>query len=352
MVALRNSASVGNGTGNGNGRKGLAFRPREVAELLRGEQNHLSEGERDARERLLGALRREIIERTTFFVGAGTCGLGAGAGKTLAAVREYIDRRELDADVVEVGCIGMCSAEPLLDVQLPGRTRVSFEHVTSEKVAGLLDEVLAGALPASGVLGQFRKEPLEPWPDVPFLDEHPFFAPQTRWVLANCGLVNPRSIDEYLARGGYRAYATALHQLTRAELCDRIEASGLRGRGGGGFPTGRKWRIALNTAGYQKYMICNADEGDPGAFMDRAVIEGDPHRLVEGLGIAAYAIGATKAYVYIRAEYPLAIRMLTEAIRQAREYGLVGENVLDSGSTWKSSSSRGPGRSCAAKRRR
>jgi len=163
------------------------------------------------------------------------------------------------------------------------------------------------------------------------MDEHPFLAPQTRWVLANCGVIDPSNIDEYLAFGGYLALATALRNHTPMELCEFVEKSGLRGRGGGGFPTGAKWKFALNAASEQKYLICNADEGDPGAFMDRAVIEGDPHRLLEGMAIAAYAVGASKAYVYIRAEYPLAIRRLAAAISQAQAAGFLGGNILDSG---------------------
>jgi NADH:ubiquinone oxidoreductase subunit F (NADH-binding)/(2Fe-2S) ferredoxin len=316
---------------NGTSRNGLAFRQHEIDDMLCGREVHRTEEEIAEHERKLAQLRRDIVARPAIYVGTGSCGLGAGAGHTVEAVRNYIKDKNIDADVVEVGCIGMCSAEPLLDVQLPGRSRICFTQVTSDKAAKILDAVFAGAVPDSGVLGQFRMADTEPWPKVAYIDEHPFFAPQTRWVLANCGRIDPRSIDEYIARGGYQAFAKAVRHMTRSELCDIVEASGLRGRGGGGFPTGKKWRIALNTPGYQKYLICNADEGDPGAFMDRAVIEGDPHRLVEGIGIAAYAIGATKAYVYIRAEYPLAIEMLKEAIQQAKDYGLLGENVLDCG---------------------
>ena len=276
-------------------------------------------------------LRREHLTRPAIFVGAGTCGLGAGAAKTLAAVREYLKSHNLAADIIEVGCIGLCVAEPLLDVQLPGRPRVSFKAMTASKVPGLLDEVFAGRIPAEHALGQFRAADAAAWPDVNYLDEHPFFAPQTRWVLANCGLLDPSRIDEYLARGGYVALAKALRGYTPPELCEMVEASGLRGRGGGGFPTGKKWKFARATDADQKYLICNADEGDPGAFMDRAVIEGDPHRLVEGMAIAAYAIGATKAYVYIRAEYPLAIARLREAIADAERFGLLGDNILGSG---------------------
>jgi NADH:ubiquinone oxidoreductase subunit F (NADH-binding)/NAD-dependent dihydropyrimidine dehydrogenase PreA subunit/(2Fe-2S) ferredoxin len=304
---------------------GATLAPDEVRALL-------AAGEPDgALADRVALLRRDDVERTTILVGAGTCGLGAGAGKTLDAVRGCVEERGLDVDVVGVGCIGLCSAEPLLDVQLPGRTRVSFKSVSSGVVAGLLDEVLAGRIPGERVLGQFRQEGLEAWDHVAYLDEHPFFRPQTRWVLANCGLIDPGRIGEYVARGGYRALAATLRGRTPAEVCDEVIAAGLRGRGGGGFPTGRKWKIALGQAAEQKYLICNADEGDPGAFMDRAVIEGDPHRLVEGMALAAYAIGASKAYVYIRAEYPLAIRRLREALATAREFGLLGEDVLGTG---------------------
>ncbi len=289
----------------------------------------------EARQAMLAELRREDVSKPVVFVGTGTCGLGAGAGKTLAAARHWLEKKALDADVVEVGCIGLCAVEPIVDIQMPGKTRVSFQEVSADSVAELLESVVIdGELPAERVLGQHRpvaESGLEQWQGATWLDEHPFFAPQTRWVLANCGLIDPTRIEEYIARGGYAALAGTINSTTPAELCENIEASGLRGRGGGGFTTGKKWKFALNTPAEQKYLICNADEGDPGAFMDRAVIEGDPHRLLEGMAIAAYGIGASKAYVYIRAEYPLAIKRLREAIRQARAYGLLGHNILDSG---------------------
>jgi NADH:ubiquinone oxidoreductase subunit F (NADH-binding)/NAD-dependent dihydropyrimidine dehydrogenase PreA subunit len=269
--------------------------------------------------------------RPVLYAGTGTCGLGAGAARMIAAARTYLEERGITAEIVEVGCIGLCSSEPILDVQLPGRARLSFEHVTHEKVSPLLDSLFTGMAPAETPLAQHRSDVLIPWPGVPFLDEHPFFAPQTRWVLAGCGVVDPTSIDAAIARGAYRALADTIRFRTPGEVCDLVEKSGLRGRGGGGFPTGRKWKFALKTPSDQRYLICNADEGDPGAFMDRAVIEGDPHRLIEGIAIAAYAIGATKAVVYIRAEYPLAIARLRRAIDQAKDVGLLGKNILDSG---------------------
>jgi NADH:ubiquinone oxidoreductase subunit F (NADH-binding)/NAD-dependent dihydropyrimidine dehydrogenase PreA subunit len=279
----------------------------------------------------LARIRRDIVTKPVIYIGTGTCGLGAGAGQTQEKARNFLDERGIDADLIGVGCIGLCAAEPLLDIQLPGRTRVCFSEVTADKVEPLLEQVLAGELPVQSILGQHRRPNLESYPGVPFLDEHPFFAPQTRWVLANCGLIDPDQIDEYIARDGYRALARTLREHTPDSVCDIVERSGLRGRGGGGFPTGKKWKFALSEEAEKKYLICNADEGDPGAFMDRAVIEGDPHRLLEGMAIAAYAIGAGKAYVYIRAEYPLAIERLERAIAQANEYGFIGENVLGSG---------------------
>ena len=289
-----------------------------------------SETQQHRRERLAD-LRRDRVARPTIFVGAGTCGLGAGARATLTAIHDYLDNHEIKADVVKVGCIGLCSMEPVVEVQLPGRARVCFKQINATKVAPLLDQALHGHVPEGMVLGQHRHADLQAWPDVPYLDEHPFFAPQTRWVLANCGLIDPSQMDEYIARGGYRALYKALREMTPDQLCDMVEVSGLRGRGGGGFPTGRKWKFARQAAGDQKYLICNADEGDPGAFMDRAVIESDPHRLLEGMVLAAYGIGATKAYVYIRAEYPLAIKRLRSAIAQAEANHLLGHDILGSG---------------------
>jgi NADH-quinone oxidoreductase subunit F len=285
-----------------------------------------------AYESLVSSLRRETVAKPVIFVGAGTCGLGAGAGKTLEAVRSYLAANQQDVDVVEVGCVGLCSEEPILDVQLPGRARVSFGNVTNEHVEGLLDHVFGGQIPADMVLGQFRPDGgAAAWDDVPFLDEHAFLRMQRRVVLVNSGIIDPGSIEEYIARGGYSALARTLKSRTPEQVCDLVEASGLRGRGGGGFPTGRKWKFARQAQGKDKYLVCNADEGDPGAFMDRAVGESDPHRLLEGMVLAAYAIGANHAYIYIRAEYPLAIKRLRQAIAQAQGYGLMGENILGSG---------------------
>jgi len=279
----------------------------------------------------LQVLRREIVEEACIFVGAGTCGLGAGADKTMDAINIWLKKNDRDYKVVPVGCIGLCSAEPIVDIQLPGKNRISFQNITSEKIDLLMDEVFSDEIKADQLIGQFRNDHALAYDGLGFIDEHPFFAPQTRMVLKSCGIIDPTSIEEYIATGGYRHFLNLISEKRPFEVCRIVEDSGLRGRGGGGFPTGKKWSFAFQEEADQKYLICNADEGDPGAFMDRAVIEGDPHRLIEGMATAAYGIGATKAYVYIRAEYPLAIERLKEAISQAYDFGLLGKNIGDTG---------------------
>lgn len=276
-------------------------------------------------------LRREKVDTPVIFVGTGTCGLGAGADQTLRNTQQYLKEHDLKADVVKVGCIGLCAAEPLLDVQLPGKNRIVFKNITGDKVNDVLDRIFTSQIDSDTVLGQVQTGQSEAWKDLPYLNEHPFFKSQQRIVLKNCGIIDPINIEEYIARGGYKSMLNTFRRYSPFEICDTIEKSGLRGRGGGGFLTGRKWKFANSTEADQRYLICNADEGDPGAFMDRAVIEGDPHRLIEGMAIAAYGIGATKGYVYIRAEYPLAIERLRIALDQAREYGLLGNNIFETG---------------------
>lgn len=282
----------------------------------------------------LALLRREKVDKPVIFVGAGTCGLIAGAAETLATVKQYLADHRIKADVIEVGCIGLCSAEPLVDVQLPGKTRISYRNIKKEKVYSLLDATFNNTVNQEDVLAQFYNPNLVPWEGVPYLNDLAFFREQKRLVIDNCGLIDPASIEEYIARDGYKAYAKALANYTGVEICNLIEVSGLRGRGGAGYLTGKKWNIARNTQAEQKYLICNADESDPGAFMDRALIEGDPHKLIEGMAIAAYAIGASQAYVYIRSEYTKALANLRTAIQQAKEMGLIGSNILDSGANF------------------
>ena len=280
----------------------------------------------------LRIIKNEHNDKVIIFVGAGTCGLGAGAAKTIAKAKAYLTEKQIDAEVIPVGCIGLCSSEPIMDIKLPGKKRISFEKVKEGDVDEILDKVFTLEMPNHPILGQFQdQEDQTDWTGVPAIKDHFFFKHQVRLVLESCGITNPTSIEEYIARGGYKAYLNALNTFSPLQLCEYVEKSGLRGRGGGGFPTGKKWKFALGTEADQKYLICNADEGDPGAFMDRAVIEGDPHKLLEGMALAAYAMGATKAYIYIRAEYPLAIERLIIAIEQAKDYGMLGKNIFDSG---------------------
>lgn len=277
------------------------------------------------------------------YIGSGTCGLGAGAAHTYEAVVSYLKQNSIDAEIIKTGCIGLCSSEPLMDIKLPGMNRLCFEKVTHDKVEGILNDILKNNSCENNVLAQLPVEESKSWEKIPNLNDLPFFKSQKRLVLKNCGIINPVSIEEYIVNGGYQSLLNSLKNYTAPEICNQIEISGLRGRGGGGFKTGTKWKFAANTEASQKYLICNADEGDPGAFMDRAVIEGDPHRLLEGIAIASYAIGASIAYVYIRAEYPLAIERLKIAIEKASEFGLLGENILGTGFSLKIKIKKGAG---------
>ncbi len=292
---------------------------------------HSTEDCKDILIKNFAKLRYEEIDKPVVFLGTGTCGLGAGAGKTKTEIKKYFDNKGMEVDIVDVGCIGICALEPIMDIQMPGKARLSFKQVTSDTVNEIFNDFFNDKINEKHLFGQHRNEKLEAYKNVPYLDEFPFFKLQTRWVLENCGIINPINIDEYISRGGFQALSKALRLNTPIEICDTVERSGLKGRGGGGFLTGKKWKFAHSSSEKQRYLICNADEGDPGAFMDRAVIEGDPYRLIEGMVIAAYAIGANKAYVYIRAEYPLAIKHLKIAMDKAKEYGLLGTNILDTG---------------------
>ncbi len=274
-------------------------------------------------------------------VGMATCGLAAGAEESLAAIEAELDRRNLDGVISPVGCVGMCSYEPMIELQTPGRPRINYGNAVAENVpeifasffddASLEDSVVVGQVnPTTFRRDGFRLQSLS-FVDPESEERISFHEKQLRIVLSNCGLVNPESIDDYLALDGYQALEMALREMTPEDVIQEVLDSKLRGRGGAGFPTGLKWRFARQTESWPKYVICNADEGDPGAFMDRSVLEGDPHSVIEGMVIGAYAIGAQQGYIYCRAEYPLAVRRLNIALEQARETGLLGEDILGSG---------------------
>ncbi len=276
-------------------------------------------------------LRREKIERPHIYIGTSTCGVISGALHTWKAVEQFILANHMDVELIAVGCAGLCSAEPLLDIQLPGKSRVSFHHVTEDKVENLLQSVFHRTIPEDMVLGQYRSMYHEGWANLPYMDQLPFFALQHRNILRNAGLISPRNIDDYLAWGGYRALYKTVLNYTADKVCEIAEQSQLRGRSGSGYLTGKKWKVALDTAGDKKFLICNADESDPGAFMNRALIESDPHRVLEGIAIAAYACGASHAFVYIRSNPAQPFEILEHAMLQAKEYGFLGENIFGSG---------------------
>jgi len=276
-------------------------------------------------------------------VNSSISGVVAGSIETTLALEQYVSERSLDIELCESGSIGLSSEEPVVSIQMPGRTRLFFSRVTADKVPSLLDDLFHHVIPEKMLIGQLRREAQESWSDVPFLDEIPFFSLQNRVLLEDCGIIDPFSFSEYVARGGYRAFLETIRSRTFTEVCDLVIESGLRGRSGGGYPTGEKWKSAFETSSDQKYLICNAEESDPGAFMDRTLMEGNPYQLLEGISIAAYAIGSNRAYIYIRSEYKDAIDRITSAILELREMGLLGDNILDSGYNLQISLRKGPG---------
>jgi NADH-quinone oxidoreductase subunit F len=267
-------------------------------------------------------------DRPSISVGAATCGRAAGAGAVLEAISEALKRHKITASITQVGCIGLCYAEPLVDILKPGRPRIHYGNLTPELAGRLVIDYLQKDDPhpelALGTSGEGTIA------GIPRLYELPVLKSQVRIALRNCGLIDPENMNHYIARGGYLGLARAL-EMTPEAVISEVQESGLRGRGGAGFPTGRKWEFARRAQGAPKYIICNADEGDPGAFMDRSLLEGDPHAVLEGILIGAYAIGAGEGYIYIRAEYPLAIERLKVALSQMADYGLIGDNILGSG---------------------
>lgn len=288
-------------------------------------------------------LRRDKITRPLIIVSTGTESIVAGAEQSLELIRKYISERNFDVDIITTSCIGISKAEPIVSFQLPGRTRLFFSNITEDKVVALLDDVLHKSIPTELCLAQLRNEFQEPYKDIPFLDEIDFLKFQNRLILKNVGIIDPCSIEDYIATGGYKPFLKAIKRNTSEEICDLVETSGLRGRSGSGYLTGKKWKIAASTPSDQKYLICNAEESDPGAFMDRAIMEGDPHLLIEGMAIAAYGIAATKGIIYIRTEYKQAIKMLECAIQRARDLGFLGHNILGSGFNFDIVMKKGPG---------
>ncbi len=285
----------------------------------------------------------EIVERArqeweSFFsgdvprilVGTATCGRAAGALAVIATFREELERRHLQATITEVGCIGLCSLEPLVTIIKPNYFTVCYHNVTPQKVPTLVEGCIVNDDPCLDLaLGTVDRDGV----GAVYIPELPRFEHEYRVLLRNCGYIDPGNISHYIAHGGYRGLKKAL-EMAPESVIEKVKRSGLRGRGGAGFPTGRKWELCRRAPGEPKYVICNADEGDPGAFMDRVLLESDPHAVIEGMTIAAYAIGSKEGFVYIRAEYPLATERLRVALRQARNSGFLGKNILNSGVTF------------------
>ena len=292
----------------------------------------------DVREKGLAKL---LPSKPRIAVGMGTCGSGNGAEAVYHAFASEIESRGLNVQLSPVGCFGFCAEEPLVNVWVPGRPLLILHRVQPNHVDGIL----------SGLVGQGQLPPpeivlckVEEWdhltghvkygygyPELPSWNEIPFFKGQVKIVLRNCGLINPDDIEEYIAIGGYQALYKVLIDNNPAAVIEQMKAAKLRGRGGAGFMTGIKWEFLRAAQSSEKYIICNADEGDPGAYMNRNEIESDPHALLEGMLIGAYVTGATKGIIYVRAEYPLAVLRLERAIEAAREYGMIGENILGRG---------------------
>ena len=267
----------------------------------------------------------ENPQKNIVLVGAATCGRAAGALDVIDEFKKELSAAGLgDVEVVETACIGLCYAEPLVEVRAAGIPPILYSNVHAKDVSKIVSEHIKGGKvvkeKAEAVMGD------DDFDGIAAFKKHPMVALQKRIVLRNCGVINPSSFEHYLARGGYKGLERSF-SMTPEYVIEEMKKSGLRGRGGAGFPTGVKWGFARASKADEKYIICNADEGDPGAFMDRSVLEGDPHSVIEGLMIAGYAIGAQHAYIYVRSEYPLAIERLKTAIKQAEDAGLLKKKL-------------------------
>ncbi len=265
-------------------------------------------------------------KRAFITVGTATCGRAAGALDVLQAFRAELQRQGLDVPVIEVGCLGHCYAEPLAVISKPGFPPICYGYVNPVIAERLVREFIAGDNPCL----EFVLGALEPNDLIPSFEDFPRAGYEKKLILRNCGIIDPANINHYIARGGYAALAKALETMSPQAVISQVAQSGLRGRGGAGFPTGQKWALCQQERGRTKYVICNADEGDPGAFMDRAILESDPHSVIEGMTIAAYAVGARRGYIYVRAEYPLAVERVRQARREAKRQHLLGQNILGS----------------------
>jgi NADH:ubiquinone oxidoreductase subunit F (NADH-binding)/(2Fe-2S) ferredoxin len=296
--------------------------------------------------------------KTKISVGMATCGLSTGAGKVFEAIQKEVEKSKLPVQLSQTGCIGFCQKEPVIDIFEPGKPRIFYQGVTPERslevVHQWFDNQVVGDLllckmESEDWIGEDRVKDytIHKIPGgidgIPHYHQVPFYRKQLKIALRNCGFINPDRIEEYVARGGYFSLYKALFEMKPEEIIEEVKRSGLRGRGGAGFPTGMKWESCRKSKGDRKFILCNGDEGDPGAYMDRSVLEGDPHSVIEGMIIGAYSIGAHEGFIYVRDEYPLAIQKLHIALREAEKAGLLGKNILGSGFSLKINIFRGGG---------
>ncbi len=267
-------------------------------------------------------------EDPLILIGSATCGNSAGASLIKSVIEDELRENDVNADIIEVGCIGLCYAEPVITIFKQGSPGIVYGSLTKKTASKIIKSYIVGNDPlpeyALGTIGEGNIE------DIPQFFDTEVLKPQVRRILRNCGIIDPKNIDHYIANDGYSGFMDAI-KMAPEEVIEKIKESGLRGRGGAGFPTWMKWQFCRDSGDETRYLICNADEGDPGAFMNRSLLESDPHSVLEGILIAGYVIGAKKGYIYCRAEYPLALERLKHAIKQMREYGFLGENIHNSG---------------------
>ena len=281
-------------------------------------------------------------DTTKVIIGMASCGIAAGGMAAFEkAIQEFPEGNGIK--IAQTGCLGFCEKEPLVEIAGKGKPRVIYSNITEDRISDVVNGYLENDFrKTKRILGQFRDprsiletdinnplDAVDPLEGIPFLEDIPFYNTQLKVAMRNCGYIDPDCIEEYIARGGYFPFFQTLFDLQPEEIIETIKQSGLRGRGGGGFPAGIKWATCAKQKG-EKYIICNADEGDPGAYMDRSILEGDPHSVIEGMLIAGVAIGSNHAFIYARNEYPLAVKRLITAIKQAEDYGLLGENIAGS----------------------
>lgn len=297
-------------------------------------------------------INQELILRQSkkinVIVHMGTCGIASGAQRILDTLLKKIAESKISKEIMisRTGCIGFCGREPMVTIEMSGQEPVIYQELNQEKILEIFEQHILRGQPLSSYalargrqqqvkerIKQKRELPSEAITEklIPGIEEIPFYRNQELRVLRNRGLIDPEKIEDYIARDGYKGMAQALTAMNPDEIISEVMTSGLRGRGGAGFPTGLKWQFTAREKSETKYVICNADEGDPGAYMNRSILEGDPHSVIEGMVIAAKAIGAHQGYIYCRAEYPLAIKILNKAIDQAKEWGLIGVDILGTG---------------------